>query len=100
MGGKRKKHSKSPNFVQLKTHQRMCSDDENQFQTRLAHVRTRQTPDPISDLRPRLGPQPPSQTPDPTSGTISDPRLPVEAFCSDPRPQSFQNNPSDGFLFL
>ena len=39
-GGKRKKHSKSPNFVQLKTHQRMCSDDENQFQTRLAHVRT------------------------------------------------------------
>ena len=38
VGGKRKKHSKSPNFVQLKTHQRMCSDDENQFQTRLAHV--------------------------------------------------------------
>ena len=31
VGGKRKKHSKSPNFVQLKTHQRMCSDDENQF---------------------------------------------------------------------
>ena len=40
VGGKRKKYSKSPNFVQLKTHQRMCSDDENQFQTRLAHVRT------------------------------------------------------------
>ena len=35
-----KKQSKSPKFVQLKTHQRMCSDDENQFQTRLAHVRT------------------------------------------------------------
>ena len=26
-----KKHSKSPKFVELKTHQRMCSDDENQF---------------------------------------------------------------------
>ena len=31
VGGKPQKHSKSPNSVQLKANQRMCSDDENKF---------------------------------------------------------------------